>query len=102
MLLVTHSYGSCPGGAAAKGCSKSERVPLCKTGGIIGLVFIAGVLIDDGHCLLDGLGGNWDTWHILNVSFCSSRVKPKSGRLLFHAFAFCCMRGLHVPLCEST
>ena len=68
VLLIMHSYGSCPGAAAAKGFSIRERKQQQLNGGVVGLVFIAGVLIDEGRCLLDGLGGDWDTWHVPNVS----------------------------------
>jgi hypothetical protein len=40
-MLVAHSYGGCPVGAAANGLSKVERAAASKPGGILGLIFIA-------------------------------------------------------------
>lgn len=54
VLLITHSCGSCPGAAAAKGLSKNEGMPQQKAGGIIGLVCIAAVLTDASTRLLVG------------------------------------------------
>lgn len=62
VVLIMHSYGGCPGGAAAKGLSKAER----KNGGIIGLVFIAAFLAREGDSLLSALGGKFDPWVIIN------------------------------------
>lgn len=41
VVLVAHSYGGCPAGAAANGLSKAERTAAGKKGGIIGLIWIA-------------------------------------------------------------
>lgn len=64
-----HSYGGCPGGAAAKGLSKHERTSTGRTGGVIGLVFIAAVLTDEGDSLISQFGGSWAPFHIVNVSY---------------------------------
>lgn len=48
VLLVCHSYAGYPGGAAALGYSKKERTVKGQAGGIIGLVFIAAVLVYEG------------------------------------------------------
>jgi len=62
VVLVMHSYGGCPGAAAAKGLSKAER----KNSGVIGLVFIAAFLAREGDSLLSALGGKFDPWVIIN------------------------------------
>lgn len=64
VVLVMHSYGGCPGAAAAKGLSKVER----KNNGVIGLVFVAAFLAREGDSLLSALGGKFDPWVIINVS----------------------------------
>lgn len=64
ILLVMHSYGGCPGGAAATGLSKSEK----SSGGIVGLIFIAGFLAREGDSLLSALGGKFDPFVIVDVS----------------------------------
>ncbi|KAJ5626237.1 hypothetical protein N7510_002546 [Penicillium lagena] len=61
VILIMHSYGGCPGSAAALGLSKEER---STGGGIIGLVFIAAFLAQEGDSLLSALGGKYDSWVI--------------------------------------
>ncbi|OAX83797.1 hypothetical protein ACJ72_01834 [Emergomyces africanus] len=63
VVMVMHSYGGCPGSAAAAGLSKTER----KTGGgVIGLIYIAAFLAREGDSLLSALGGKFDPWVIIN------------------------------------
>ena len=65
ILLVMHSYGGCPGGAAAKNLSKGIRTT---GGGIVGLVFIAAFLGSENTSLLSSLpGGKFDPWVLINV-----------------------------------
>lgn len=67
IVLVVHSYGGCVGGAAAKGLSIRERSITGSSGGIVGLVFIAAVLKDEGDSLLSHFGGSWAPFYIVNV-----------------------------------
>ena len=67
VILVMHSYGGLPGGAAAKGLSKSERRSEGQPGGVIGLVFLAAFLAREGDTLLSALGGELDDWITSNV-----------------------------------
>lgn len=67
VVLVMHSYGGLPGGAAAKGLSKSERGSEGQPGGVIGLVFLAAFLAREGDSLLGALGGKLDPWITSNV-----------------------------------
>ncbi|OKL60697.1 hypothetical protein UA08_04256 [Talaromyces atroroseus] len=63
VILLMHSYGGCPGAAAAKGLGKTER----KTGrSIIGLVFLAAFLAREGNSLLSALHGKFDRWVVIN------------------------------------
>lgn len=62
VVLVMHSYGGLPGGAAAKGLSKSERESQGLPGGVIGLVFLAAFLAREGDSLVSALGGRLDPW----------------------------------------
>lgn len=57
IILVMHSYGGCPGAAAAKGLSKSERG---SKSGIVYLVFITAFLAREGDSLKSALGGRFD------------------------------------------
>ena len=47
-FLVMHSYGGCPGSAAAGGLSKAARTAAGKQGGIIGLIFMCGFIAHEG------------------------------------------------------
>ena len=57
VVLVCHSYGGVPGGAAAYGLSKVARAREGKKGGVIGLIYMCGFLITEGSSLLGTLGG---------------------------------------------
>lgn len=61
-----HSCGGCPGAAAAKGLSTKERKADGKTGGIIGLIFIAAFLLHQGECVFNCVGGKWEPWHCVD------------------------------------
>lgn len=67
VVLAVHSYGGCPGGAAAKGLSKSEWNSQGRHGGLVGLVFIAAFVAREGDSLLSLVGGKWDSWMMVNV-----------------------------------
>ncbi|PWY73011.1 alpha/beta-hydrolase [Aspergillus heteromorphus CBS 117.55] len=59
VVLLMHSYGGCAGGAAAKGLSPVQRTG---PGAVIGLVFLAAFLVQEGHSLVQTAGGKLDTW----------------------------------------
>lgn len=65
VIVLMHSYGGCPGAAAAKGLGKTERKT---SGSVIGLIFIAAFLAREGDSLLSALGGKFDPWVMINVS----------------------------------
>ncbi|KAL8990204.1 MAG: hypothetical protein Q9177_001079 [Variospora cf. flavescens] len=56
LLLVCHSYGGIPGGGAAFGLSKKDRLQEGKEGGVIGLVYMAAFVVPEGISLFDFLG----------------------------------------------
>ena len=68
VLLIAHSYGGSPGAAAAYGLSKAERTAAGQAGGVIGLIFIAAFLAEAGVSVLDDLGGQFNSWVVVNVS----------------------------------
>jgi len=69
ILLLMHSYGGCPGADAAKGYSKKERTAAGKKGGIIGLVFMAAFVANEGDSLKSKLPNQeYDSWVVWNVS----------------------------------
>ena len=59
VLLVMHSYGGVPGSAAAKRLSTVERRQQGLKGGVIGQVFVAAMVLEEGDTLLSSLGGEW-------------------------------------------
>ncbi|KAH7140788.1 Alpha/beta hydrolase fold-1 [Dactylonectria macrodidyma] len=67
VILILHSYGGSPGGAAAKGLSKAERASSGKKGGIIGLVYMCAFVANEGDSLLSKFPGQkWEPWHLVN------------------------------------
>ena len=49
IVVLTHSYGGVPGGGAAHGLNKAERVKEGKTNGVIGLVYLTALAIAKGE-----------------------------------------------------
>ena len=68
ILLVMHGYGGCPGGMAATGLSKKQRSAEGLKGGVVGLVFVAGFLLNEGESVFSKLGGKFEPWHVVDVS----------------------------------
>lgn len=63
VVLVTHSYGGVPGGAATEGLGVEERAREGKKGGFREIVFIASFAIPfKGWDLLTTFGGRWPEW----------------------------------------
>ncbi len=57
VVVVMHSYGGFAGSAALRGLSKSERQEQGWRGGIIALVYLAGIMIDEGQSVSGSNGG---------------------------------------------
>ena len=68
VVLVAHSYGGSPGGAAANGLSKAERTASGKKGGIIGLVWVAALVAPNDVSLLTLVGGKFNDSVEIDVS----------------------------------
>ncbi|KAH6976165.1 Alpha/beta hydrolase fold-1 [Ilyonectria sp. MPI-CAGE-AT-0026] len=67
VILIMHSYGGSPGGAAAKGLSKAERTASGRKGGIIGLIFMCAFLSNEGDSIQSKLPGQkFDPWLRIN------------------------------------
>ncbi|RHZ46612.1 uncharacterized protein CDV56_104529 [Aspergillus thermomutatus] len=69
VLLVMHSYAGMPGAAAAMGLAKTERRQQGKSGGIIGMVFIAAFLVPEGLSCAGLQGGNLPPWILLDKPY---------------------------------
>ena len=84
VVIIMHSYGGCPGAAAAQGLSKSERQAAGQPGGVIGLIFICAFIASEGDSLIGKLpGGVPSKWMILHVSFAPkssnfAKAEPKN------------------------
>ena len=57
VVLFVHSYGGLVGGAAAAGLSKSARTGRGEEGGVIGLVYCVGNVVQEGQTLMEAMGG---------------------------------------------
>ena len=69
VVLLMHSYGGCPGGAAATGLSKTERLANGQKGGVIGLVYMCAFVAGEGDSLISKLPGQTlPDWVLINVS----------------------------------
>ncbi|MCJ1437685.1 hypothetical protein MMC27_007072 [Xylographa pallens] len=67
VILVAHSYGGMPSGAAAAGLSKAERTAAGQPGGIVGLVWVAALIAHPGDSLKALAGGQYGSWVIIDV-----------------------------------
>ena len=75
VILVMHGYGAIPGSMAAKGMSVSERTDSGQPGGILGLVYVSGMLARDGESYLDKLPRGASTpWIVTQVSLLNARA----------------------------
>lgn len=85
LLLVCHSYGGIPGGGAAAGLSKKERLQIGKEGGVLGLVYMSAFVVPEGTSLLAFLGGKHAPYLVPDtVSLVPSRPWG-SKQLLIHS-----------------
>lgn len=57
IVIIAHSYGGIVAGAAAKDLDKPTRQAQNLTGGVIGLIYVAGNIALEGESLLDAVGG---------------------------------------------
>lgn len=57
LVLLCHSYGGIPGGVAAFGHSRKERLQEGQKTGVTGLVYMPAFVVPEGMTLLTFLGG---------------------------------------------
>ena len=88
LLLTMHSFGGVVGSAAAVGLSKAERLPHGKQGGVVGLVYIAGNIVQEGQTLLESAGGRWPPWlvkdKVITFNFLLNIEAPPFTQLAAH------------------
>ena len=76
VLLVMHSYGGLPGGAAAVGLGVKERRRQGKKGGVLGLILITAFVIPENTTMADGLGGQLPDWLLRDSVLYQSSLIP--------------------------
>ena len=62
LILAVHSFGGVVGGGAAVGLSKTDRRARGQSGGVVGLVYIAGNIVQENQTLIESAGGEWPPW----------------------------------------
>ncbi|MCJ1296402.1 hypothetical protein MMC34_007968 [Xylographa carneopallida] len=83
LIVAMHSYGGCPGAAAAHGLSKHERQAAGQPGGVIGLVFICAFVAREGESLIGNLPGAKPVdWMILHPD---GNFFPANPKAVFYA-----------------
>ncbi|MCJ1326122.1 hypothetical protein MMC10_002786 [Thelotrema lepadinum] len=69
VVLIAHSYGGSPAAAAATGLSKGDMSAMGGAGGIIGLIWVAAFIAQEGESLQSKLpGGKLEPWHVEHQS----------------------------------
>lgn len=70
VIIITHSYGSVPGSAAALGLDKASRAKEGKKTGVIGQIHIAGTIHKggDGKSIVESFGGEYPPHLQVDVS----------------------------------
>lgn len=61
VLVIMHSYGGFPGGAACEGLLKTERVKRGQKGGVVGVVYVSAFALDVNVSIAD-LGDRVGPW----------------------------------------
>ena len=62
VVLVMHSYGGMPGGAAVKSLTKREG-----KASVLGLIWMAAFMVPEGMTMLDAFGGQLPPWIKVDV-----------------------------------
>jgi len=76
VIIIFHSYGGIPGTSACKGLLKSDRKAAGKKGGVVHLIYCCAFAVDEGVCLMDGLGGQPLPW--FDIASDEKSLMPKT------------------------
>lgn len=80
VVLVTHSYGGVPGGAATEGQGVREREERGEKGGFREIIFIVSFAIPvKGWDLLTTFGGKWPEWQNTGEIYTGVPPPPSPG-----------------------
>lgn len=65
VILAVHSFGGVVAAGAAVGLSKTDRKAANLKGGVLGLVYIAANILQEGQSLYESFGGgDWPPWFL--------------------------------------
>ena len=67
VLLAIHSYGGVPGCQAIGELEKNARLKEGKKGGVVHVLFMAALLVEQGKRLRDALPGGLPPWAAFDV-----------------------------------
>ena len=76
IIILFHSYGGIPGASACKGLLKSDREATGRNGGVVHLIYCCAMAVDEGVCLMDGLGRQPLPWFDIAVD--EKTLTPKT------------------------
>ncbi|KAL9115159.1 MAG: hypothetical protein Q9227_000953 [Pyrenula ochraceoflavens] len=62
LIIAAHAFGGVVGAGAVVGLSKTVRRSRGELGGIVGLVYISGNIVQEGQTLIESAGGQWPPW----------------------------------------
>ncbi len=98
IMLALHSYGGVPGCQTVNGLERSKRKAQGKPGGVIQVLFIAALLVEQGHKMAEALeGGKAPPWAVFKVrdqrktSFLGPMVMKYSNRMVFFTLPTRCL-----------
>lgn len=75
VVIVMHSYGGIPGSSGAKGLSKEDRAKEGKQGGVIAMVYMTALAVEEGVSMYDAASGNFAPW--IKVHVCQYLPPPQ-------------------------
>lgn len=67
IVPVFHSYAGFPGSTAIQGLTKKDRQSQGKSGGILGVIYMAAFIPQPGVSLKANIGGAWPEWMDIDV-----------------------------------
>ena len=84
IVVVLHSYAGIPGGGAVRGLSKKTRAEEGKKGGIVGVIWLAALLLPEGKDVASWLEGGGKGWEGNKINFVCAY--HHMGRFLYISF----------------
>ena len=74
VVLFAHSYGAHCGGLASAGLAKAVRKEKGDRGGIVGLIYLAGVTAPEGSSVMGLLNNQWPRYMKVDQASLKSRT----------------------------